>query len=103
MYSGNNEGKSVVVERLIKTLKSKIYKHMTTIGKNVYFNVLNDIVKNYSNSFHSSIKMKPKDVKDNSFIENVDEINEKDSEFKIGDHARISKYKNVFAKGYTPN
>ena len=103
MYSGNNEGKSVVVERLIKTLKSKIYKHMTTIGKNVYFNVLNDIVKNYSNSFHSSIKMKPKDVKDNFFIENVDEINEKDSEFKIGDHARISKYKNVFAKGYTPN
>ena len=63
MYSTHNEGKSVVAERFIKTLKNKIYKHMTSIGKNVYFNVLDDIVKNYNNTIHSSIKMKPKDVK----------------------------------------
>ena len=103
MYSTNNEGKSVVAERFIKTLKNKIYKHMTTIGKNVYFNVLDDIVNEYSNSIHSSIKMKPKDVKDDSFIQNVDENNKKDLELKICDHIRISKYKNIFSKGYTPN
>ena len=67
MYSTFNEGKSVVAERFIKTLKNKIYKHMTYIGKNVYFNVLDDIVKNYNNTIHSSIKMKPKDVKNNIF------------------------------------
>ena len=46
MYSTYNEGKSVVAERFIKSLKNKIYKHMTTIGKNVYFDVLDDTVKN---------------------------------------------------------
>ena len=60
MYSTHNEGKSGVAERFIKTSKNKIYKHMTYIGKNVYFNVLDDIVDKYNNSFHSSIKMKPK-------------------------------------------
>ena len=102
MYSTFNEGKSVVAERFIKTLKNKIYKHMTTIGKNVYFNDLDDIVKRYNNTVHSSIKMKPKDVTDNNFIEYSEESN-KDPKFKVGDHVRISKYKNVFAKGYTPN
>ena len=68
MYSTFNEGKSVVAERFIKTLQNKIYKHMTYIGKNFYFNVLDDIVKKYNNSAHSSIKMKPKDVKDDSFV-----------------------------------
>ena len=68
MYSTFNERKSVVAEKFIKTLKNKIYKHMTYIGKNVYFNVLNDIVKDYNNSIHSSIKMKPKDAKDDSSI-----------------------------------
>ena len=101
MYSANNDGKSVVAERFIKTLKNKIYKHMTIIGKNVCFNVLDDIFKDYNNSIHSSITMKPKDVKDNSFIKNVEEINEKDPEFKMGDHVRISKYKNISTKGYT--
>ena len=80
MYSTHNEGKSVIAERFIKTLKNKIYKHMTTVGKNVYFDVLDHIVDNYNNTYHSSIKMKPKDVP-----------------------VRISKFKNVFAKGYTPN
>ena len=103
MYSTFNEGKSVVAERFIKTLKNKIYKHMTYIGKNVYFNVLDDIVKKCNNTVHSSIKMKPKDVTDDSFPEYIEESNKKDPKFKIGDHIRTSKYKNVFAKGYTPN
>ena len=102
-YSINNEGKSVVAERFTMTLKNKIYKHMTTIGKNVYFNDLDDIVKKYINTVHSSIKMKPKDVVDDSFIEYSEETNEKDPKFKVGDNVRISKYKNIFAKGYTPN
>ena len=100
MYSAFNEGKFFVAERFIKTLKNKIYKHMTIIGKNVYFDVLDDIVKGYSNSIHSSIKMKTKDVKDDSFTDLNEGKNKKDPEFKIGDHVRISKYKNVFAKGY---
>ena len=69
MYSTFNEGKSVVAERFIKTLKNKIYKHMTTIGENVYFNDLDDIVKKYNNTVHSSIKLKPKDVTYDSFAE----------------------------------
>ena len=103
MYSTFNEGKSVVAERFIKTLKNKIYKHMTTISKNAYFDVLDDIVKDYNNSFHSSIKMKPKDVKDDCSIKYVEESNKKDPKFKIDDHVRISKYKNMFSKGYLPN
>ena len=58
MYSTFNEGKSVVAERFIKTLKNEIYKHMIYIGKNEYFNVLYDIVKDYNNTIHNSIKMK---------------------------------------------
>ena len=86
-----------------QTLKNKIYKHMTTIGKNVFFNVLDDIVKKYNNTAHSSIKMEPKDVNDIKYVEYSEETNKKDPKFKIGDHIRISKYKNIFAKGYIPN
>ena len=103
MYSTFNEGKSVVVETFIKTLKNKVYKHMTYIGKNVYFNVLDDIVKKYNNTVHSSIKMKPKDVRDDYFTEYIEGTIKKNSKFKIGDHVRISTYKIIFAKGYTPN
>ena len=103
MYSTFNEGKSVIAEIFIKTLKNKIYKHMTYIGKNVYFDVLDDIVKKYNNTVHSSTKMKPKDVKDDSFAEYFEESNKKDPKFKVGDNVRISKYKNIFTKGYTPN
>ena len=103
MYSAHNEGKSVVAERFIRTLKNKIYKHMTAISKNVYFNVLNDIVDEYNNTYHKIIKMKPTDVRSDSFTEYNEESNEKDPKFKIGDHVRISKYKNIFAKGYAPN
>ena len=79
MYSTFNDGKSVVAERFIKTLKNRIYKHMTTIGKNVYFNDLDDIVKNFNNSIHSSIKMKPKDVKNDNLTEYIEESKQKRS------------------------
>ena len=103
MYSTNNEGKSVVAERFIRTLKSKIYKHMTSISKNVYIDKLDDIVNEYNNTYHATIKMKPIDIKDNTYINTDQKINNKDLKFKAGDRVRISKYKNIFAKGYTPN
>ena len=103
MYSTNNEGKSVVAERFIRTLKSKICKYMTSISTNVYIDKLDDIVNEYNNAYHTAIKMKPADVKDNTYVNTDKEINNKDPKFKVGDHVRISKYKNIFAKGYTPN
>ena len=102
MYSTFNEGKSVVAERFIRTLKNKLYKHMTASGKNVYYDVLDDIVNKYNNTKDSTIKMKPIYVKNNKRVY-IDEDNEKDSRFKVGDRVTISKYKNIFAKGYTPN
>ena len=71
---------------------------MTAIGKNIYFDVLDDIVNEYNNTKHNTIKMKPVDVGDNKRV-----YIEKDSRFKVGDRVRISKFKNIFAKGYTPN
>ena len=103
MYSTHNEGKSVVAERFIRTLKSKIYKYMTSISKNVYIDKLDDIVDEYNNTYYTTIKMKPIDVKDNTYINTSKEINNKDPKFKVGDYVRISKYKNIFAKGYMPN
>ena len=76
---------------------------MTSISKNVYIDKLDDIVNEYNNTYHRTIKMKPVDVKDNTYIDFKKEVNDKDPKFKIGDHVRISKQKNVFAKGYTPN
>ena len=102
MYSTYNEGKSVAAERFIRTLKNKLYKYMTATGKNVYYDVLEDVVNKYNNTKHSTIKMKPIDVKNNKRVY-IDEHNEKDSRFKVGDRFRISRYKNIFAKGYTPN
>ena len=91
MYSTHNEGKSVVAERFIRTLKNKIYKHMAAISKNVYFDVLSDIVDEYNNAYYKTIIMKPKDVGDDSFAEDNEESNEKDPKFNVGDHVRISK------------
>ena len=76
---------------------------MTAILKNVYINKLDDIVGEYNNTYHRTIKMKPVDVKDNTYIDFEKEVNDKDPKFKVGDNVRISKYKNIFAKGYTPN
>ena len=103
MYSRHNKGKSVVAERFIRTLKKKIYNHMTAVSQNVYIGKLNDIVNEYNNAYHRTIKMKPIDIKDNTYIDSVKESNDKDFKFQIGDYIRISKYKNIFAKGYTPN
>ena len=103
MYSIHNEGKSVVAKRFIRTLKNKIYKYMTAISKNVYIGKLDDIVNKYYNTYHRTIKMKPTDVKDNTYIDSEKEFNDKDPKFKVGDYVRLSKYKNISAKGYMPN
>ena len=103
MYMIHNEGKSVVAKRFIRTLKNKIYKYMTSITKNVYIDKLDDIVDEYNNAYYRTIKMKPVDVKDNTYTDFEKEVNNKDPKFKVGDYVRISKYKNIFAKGYMPN
>ena len=76
---------------------------MTSISKNVYIDKLDDIFKKYNNTYHTSIKMKLVNVKDNTYINFKKEVNDKDTKFKIADHVRNSKYKNIFAKGYMPN
>ena len=103
MYSIHNEGKSVVAERFSRTLKNEIYRYISSISKNVYINKLDDIVDEYSNTYHRTIKMNPVDVKDNTDVDFEKEVNDKDPKFKVGDYVRISKYKNIFAKGYMPN
>ena len=108
MYSTYNEVKAVAAERFIRTLKNKIFKHMIAISKNVYFDVLDDIVNKYINTVHRTIKINPIDVMGDSYAEyNEDfhekDFNKKDAQFKVGDHVRISKYKNIFAEGCTSN
>ena len=76
---------------------------MTSISKNVYIDKLDDIVDEYNNTYHTTIKMKPIYVKNNTYINTDKEINNKDPKFKVDDRVRISKYKNIFAKGYMPN
>ena len=66
LYSTHNEGKSVVVERFVRTLSNKTYNHMTSISKYVYIDKLDNIVNKYNNTSHSTIKMKPVDVKPNT-------------------------------------
>ena len=76
---------------------------MTSVSKNVHINKLDDIVDEYNNTYHTTIKMKRIDFKDNTYISTDKETNDKDPKFKVGDRVRISKYKNIFAKAYTPN
>ena len=83
MYSTRNEGKSFVAERFVRTLKNKVYKHMTAISKNVYVDVLSDIVDKYNNTYHKTIKMKPIDVESDSFAEYSEKSNEKDHKVKV--------------------
>ena len=96
MYSTYNKGKSFVAERFIRTLKNKIFKHITAVSKNVYFDVLDDIVNKYNNTVHRTIKMKPIDITSDSYAEYNEESNEKDPNFKVGDRVRISKCKKIF-------
>ena len=76
---------------------------MTSILKNVYVDKLGDIVNEYNNAYHRTIKMKPTDVKDITYIDFGKEVNDNDPKFKVGDRVRISKYKTIVNKGYTPN
>ena len=103
MYSTYNKGKSIVAERFIRTWNNEIFKHVAAILKNIYFEVLDDIVDKYNNTVHKTIKMKPIDVTGDSYAKYNENSNKKDPKFKVGDHVRISKYKNIFAKGCTPN
>ena len=105
MYSIHNEGKYVVAKRFIRTLKTKIYKYMTSVSKNVYIDKWDNIANEYNNRYHRTVKMKPVDVKDKTCIDSMELLhsNDKDPKFKVGDHVKISKYKNILAKGYTPN
>ena len=91
-----SEGKPVVAERFIRTLKNKILKQMTAVSKNVYFNVFDDIVNEYNNTVHRTVKLI--DVTSDCYAEYDEDSNEKDPKFKVGDHVRISKYKNIFVK-----
>ena len=103
IYSTHSERKSVAAERFIRTLKIKIYKYVASILKNVYIDKLDDIVNKYDNTYHSTIEMKPVDVKSSTYIDSSKEINNKDPKFKIGDIVSISKCKSIFAKDYAPD
>ena len=103
MYSTHDEGKSTVAKRLIRTLRNNIYKHMTAVSKIMYIDKLDDIVNEHNNTYHRRIKIKPIDVKYNTYIYSIKEVNDKDPNFQVDDHVRISKNKKVFTKGYTPN
>ena len=69
----------------------------------MYIDQLDDIVNEYNNTYHRTIKMKPVDVKNNTYIDSNKDVHDKDPKFKVGDHVRLSKYKNIFTIGYTPN
>ena len=104
MYSTFNKVSPLLLRGLLELQKNKIFKHMTTISKNVYIDVLNDIVNRYNNTVYRTIKMKPIDGMGNSYVEyNEDSKKKKNPKFKVNDHGRISKYQNIFAKGYVPN
>ena len=100
MYSTCNVGKS---ERVIRTLKDKVFKHITAVLKNIYFDMLDDFLNKWNNTVHRTIKMQPIDVISDSYAEYNENSNEKYLKCKTGDHVRVSKYKNIFAKGYTQN
>ena len=103
MYLPHKEGKPLIAERFIKTLKNKVYKCATSVSKNIYIDKLDDIVNQYNNTYHSKIKMKSVDVKSNTYIDSSKEIDNKYPKLKIGDTLRISKYENIFAKSCTPH
>ena len=103
MYSTYNEGKSVIAEKFIRTLKNKIFHHMTAVSKNVYFDVFDNILNKFNNTVCRTIKMKPIDVTFDSYAEYNENSNVIQPKFKVGYHVRTSKHKIVFAKGYTQN
>ena len=101
MYSTYNEEKSyylVIAERFIRALKNKIFKHLTAVSKNLYFDVLDNIVNKNNNTVHRTIKMKPVNVTSDSYSDYNEDSNKTDSIFKVDDHVRISKYKTLLLK-----
>ena len=102
VYSAHNKGKSIVAERFVRILKNQIYKYLTSVSKNVYVDKLDDIVNKYNDTY-SAVKMKPVDVKLSTYIDFDKKNNKEGPKFKVRDHIRISKYKNIFEKGCTPN
>ena len=98
MYSLLDEGKYVVAERFIRILKNKIYKYMTSISKTVYIDKLDDIVNKYNKTYHRMYMYMP-----SMYIDFNKGDNKKGPKFKVDNNVRISKYKNIFAKGYAPN
>ena len=99
MYSTYNEGKSVVAERFIRTLKNNIFKHVTAISKNVYFDVLDDIVNKYNYTVHKTIEMKPIDVKDDSYAEYSEDLNKKILSLKLVTILEFQNIKTFLLKG----
>ena len=102
MYSTHNEGKSVIAERFIKTLKAKIYKKMTASNSKSYLPYLNKLVHQNNNTYHHPIKKKTIDADYSALTEKI-ETNSKVPKFKVNDRARITKYRNIFSKDYTKN
>ena len=100
MHSTHNEGKSIVAERFIRTLKGKIYKKMIANDSKSYIGYLNKLVFKYNHTYHLFIGKKPIDADYSALTEQI-EPNHKALKFKVGDRARISKYKNIFSKVYT--
>ena len=99
MYSTHNEGKSKIAEILAKILKAKIYKKMTANDSKSYLSHLNKLADQYNNTYHHSINKNP----NYSLLTEEIETNSKAPKFKIKDRVRITKYKNIFSKGYTKN
>ena len=98
MSSTYNEEKSAVAENFIRTLENKIFKHMTAISENVYLDVLDDIAEKYNNTVHKTIKLKPIDVTDNTYIDFKKEVKDKDPKFQVGDRVRIQNIKTFLVK-----
>ena len=98
MYSTYNDGKSVVAERFIRMLRNKIFKHMAAISKNVYFDVLDDIVNKYNKTVQITIKIKPVDVTSDSYAEYNEDFNKKDPKFKVGDMLEFQNTKTFLLK-----
>ena len=102
MYSTHNEVKSVIGERSIRILKSKIYKKMTANNSKYYLGYLNKLVYEYINTYHLSIPKKTIDPDYSALTEKIG-TNPKAPKFKVGDRDRVTKYKKVFSKSYTNN
>ena len=98
MYSAHNVKKNILAERIIRILKNKICKFMTSMLKRMCIDKLADIVNEYSNTYHNKIKMKPVDVKSRTYIDFNKEMNKEGPKLEVGDHVRISKYKTFLQK-----